>query len=104
MSIITGLAAVAVPAMKLIAGAIDKKDSADAINRYVDRAEIFDRLFDQDEKEAEAALTDLYKDIVITLAGKEITASPWWLDGDRGAPCLKIPVATIRELLDAATK
>lgn len=109
-ALITGLLAVAPPALKLIAGAMDKKDNADAINKYVDRAVIFDRLFDKDEKEAEKALTDLYSEIVKTLAGKGITASPWWLDKneatgeERGAPCLRIPIATVRELLDAATR
>lgn len=104
MSMITGLTAVAVPALKLIAGAIDKKDSADVLNRYIDRGVDFDELFDKDQEKAEAALTRLYGDIVRTLAGKGITASPWWRDGDRDAPCLKIPVSTIRELLDAATR
>lgn len=104
MSVITGLTAVAVPALKLIAGAMDKKDSADVLNRYIDRAVLFDDLFDKDQEKAEKALEGLYKDIVRTLAGKGITASPWWRDGDKESPCLRIPIASIRELLDAATR
>lgn len=102
--IVTGLTAVAGPALKLLAGAMDKKDNADAINRYVDRTVIFDELFEKEQEKAEKALKSLYAEIVKTLAMKGITASPWWRDGERDAPCLKIPIATIRELLDAATR
>lgn len=102
--IVTGLTAVAGPALKLLASVMEKKDSTDAINRYVDRAVMFDRLFDENQEQAEKALTTLYGDIVRTLATKGITASPWWRDGERDAPCLRIPVSTIRELLDAATR
>lgn len=104
MSVIAGLTAVAVPAMKLLAGAMDRKDSADVLNRYIDRAVLFDELFDKDQEKAAAALKGLYAEIVKTLAGKGITASPWWRDGDKESPCLKIPIASIRELLDAATR
>ena len=101
--------------LQLAAFAANKSKAAGEINVYTDRAKLFHELFDTEEtdevgqdgkkvrkpsEKARAAYASLYSEMQRLCAAKGITPSVWY----EGAPCLNIPVATLKELMDATTK
>ena len=100
-------------ALQLANFAATKSTEAGAINTYVDRAKCFHELFDTEEvdgengqkvtrptRKAKDAWAALYSEMQRLCAVKGITPSVWY----EGAPCLNIPIATLKEIMDAATK
>jgi len=104
----TGLMAAILPAVSagltLAAAGVKKSQEAGEINVYIDRARIFNDLFDPEK--AEKAYGALYQEILTILARKGITPSIyWWNEKEQqGAPCIRIPIATLKELMDASTE
>jgi hypothetical protein len=105
-AMITALMPAASAALQLAAAGVKKVHDAGEINTYIDRSKLFDGLFNDDEQAAHEAWGKLMAEIFRVLATKGITPSIPWRDEtkDMGSPCVKIPVATIKELLDAATR
>ena len=101
--------------LQLAAFAADKSKVAGEINVYTDRAKLFHELFDTEEtdevgqdgkkvkrptEKAKAAYATLYSEMQRLCAAKGITPSVWY----EGASCLNIPIATLKELMDAVGK
>lgn len=105
-SMMATLAPAASAALQLAAAGVKKRQEADAINTYIDRSKVFNALFAKNEQDAETAWGDLMAIIMRTLAEKGITPStPWYDEATKtGSPCVKIPVASLKELLDAASR
>lgn len=104
----TALMTALVPAigagLQLAAAGVKKAQDAGEINVYMDRAALFNDLFDPDKREG--AYLKLYAEMQGVIARKGTTPSMYYYDDMKkeGAPCLSLPIATIKELLDAATK
>lgn len=104
----SGIMAALVPAvsagLQLAAAGVKKSQETGEVNTYIDRAKVFNDLFDPEK--AEKAYGVLYQEILTILAKKGITPSVYWWDEkiDRGAPCIRIPIATLKELMDASGK
>ena len=111
----TGLMPAISAGLQLAAFAANKTKEAGEINVYTDRAKLFHELFDTEEtdeidqdgkkvtrptEKAKAAYATLYSEMQRLCAVKGITPSVWY----EGAPCLNIPVATLKEIMDASTK
>ena len=90
--------------LELANAGVKRVQEAGAINVYTDRAKAFAELFDQEKREA--AYATLFADMQMLSVKHGITPSvPYWDDVKKqGSPCLSIPVATLKELMDAATK
>lgn len=103
---IAALAPAASAALQLAAAGVKKSQDAAEVNVYIDRSKLFDQLFDKESEKAEQAWGKLMAEIFRVLATKGITPSvPWYDEPTKtGAPCVRIPVATVREMLDAATR
>lgn len=108
MTISSGIMSALVPAvsagLQLAAAGVKKSQETSEVNVYIDRAKLFNNLFDPEK--AEKAYASIYQEILTLLAKKGITPSVYWWDEkeQKGAPCIKIPVATLKELMDVATK
>ena len=111
----TGLMPAISAGLQLAAFAANKSKEAGEINTYVDRAKLFHELFDTEETgdvdkdgkkilratdKAKGAYATLYSEMQRLCAVKGITPSVWY----EGAPCLNIPIATLKEMMDASTK
>lgn len=111
----TGLMPAISAGLQLAAFAANKSKAAGEINVYTDRARLFHELFETEEtdevgqdgkkirrptEKAKAAYASLYSEMQRLCATKGITPSVWY----EGAPCLNIPIATLKELMDVATK
>lgn len=83
---------------ELAKAVIDKVNAANAINLYTDRAQAIADLFDLEKHDD--AYRRLYADMQIVCAKKGITPTVYY----EKAPCISIPLSTLKELLDAATK
>lgn len=90
--------------LQLASAAVTKEKEVSEINVYVDRAQRFADLFNPDKREA--AYGSLFAEMQTLCAKKGITPSvPWWDEAKQeGSPCLSIPLATLKELMDAATR
>jgi len=90
--------------LTLAAAGVKKAGEVKEVNTYIDRAKLFNDLFDPEK--AEKAYGALYQEILTILAKKGITPSVYWWDEkeQRGAPCIRIPIATLKELMDASTE
>ena len=101
--VVAALLPVVSAGLTLAAAGVKKAAENKEVNIYIDRAKLFNDLFDPEK--AEAAYGALYQEILTILAKKGITPSVYWWDENekKGAPCISIPIATLKELLDAAT-
>jgi hypothetical protein len=83
---------------------VKKIDSADALNVFTDRAQAFADLFDPAKHDD--AYRRIYADIQGTCARKQISPSLYYYDDVKkeGAPCISIPLANLKDLLDAASR
>jgi hypothetical protein len=90
--------------LELANAAVKKGQEASALNVYVDRAQAFADLFDLGKHDA--AYATLFSDMQMLCARKGITPSvPYWDDVKKqGSPCLSIPIATLMELMDCASR
>jgi hypothetical protein len=90
--------------LELANAAVKKVQEAGNLNVYTDRAKTFADLFDPDKRTA--AYASMFSEIQMLCVKKGITPSvPWWDDVKKqGSPTLSIPVSTLKELMDAATK
>ena len=106
--ITTGMLAALMPAvsagLQLAAAGVKKVDDANEINQYIDRAGTFNDLFDPDKRET--AYAKLYAEMQSLIARKGVTPSAYWWDEKKGegSPCISIPIATLKEIMDAATR
>jgi len=104
----TALMTALVPAigagLQLAAAGVKKAQDVSEVNVYVDRAALFNDLFSPDKREG--AYLKLYAEMQGVIARKGTTPSIYWWDDVKkeGSPCINIPIATLKELLDAATK
>lgn len=101
---LTALLPVAASGLELVAAGIKKAQESGEINQYIDRAKLFSDLFDPDKRDD--AYKKLYSEMLGLIARKGITPSQYWYDPEtkQGAYCINIPIATLKELMDAATK
>lgn len=77
--------------------AAGKMKEAGDINTYIDRAARVHELFDP--KTRDEAYRQLFAEMQTLCAKRGITPTVYY----EGAPCLNIPLATLVELMDAAT-
>lgn len=105
-AMLTALAPAASAALQLAAAGVKRAQEVGEINVYLDRSKILNDLFEKDEDKAHEAWGKLMAEIFRVLATKGITPSIPWRDEEKqiGSPCVSIPVATIKELLDASTR
>jgi hypothetical protein len=83
---------------------VKKMDAANAVNLFTDRAQAFTDLFDP--KKHDEAYRTIYADIQGVCARKGITPAVYWYDEEKkaGAPCISIPIGSLIDLLDAASR
>ena len=94
----TALVPALLGAVSLIGGIVKKSNEVAEINVYVDRAKWVNQLFDADKREdGDRAL---YTDMQTLCAKKGITPSVYY----EGAPCINIPLATLVQLMDSASR
>jgi len=84
--------------LQLAAFAAKKSTEAGEINTYIDRGARVHDLFDPDKRED--AYRALFAEMQILCAKRGITPTTYY----EGAPCINIPLVTLVELMDAATK
>lgn len=84
-------------ALELTNTVVQKSKEASDINRFVDRAKAVAELFDLEKREK--AYQALYSEIQELCAKKGITPSIYY----EGANCINIPLASLIQLMDAAT-
>ena len=94
----TALVPALLGAVSLIGGIVKKSNEVAEINVYVDRAKYVNQLFDADKRED--AYRALYTDMQTLCAKKGITPSVYY----EGAPCINIPLATLVQLMDSASR
>ena len=94
----TALVPALLGAVSLIGGIVKKSNEVAEINVYVDRAKYVNQLFDADKRED--AYRALYTDMQTLCAKKGITPSIYY----EGAPCINIPLATLVQLMDSASR
>ena len=101
--VVAALLPVVSAGLTLAAAGVKKAAENKEVNIYIDRAKLFNDLFDSEK--AEVAYGLLYQEILTILAKKGISPSIYWWDEKegKGAPCISIPIATLKELMDAAT-
>ena len=101
--VVAALLPVVSAGLTLAAAGVKKAAENKEVNIYIDRAKLFNDLFDPEK--AEVAYGLLYQEILTILAKKGITPSVYWWDKkeQKGAPCISIPIATLKEMMDAAT-
>lgn len=75
-----------------------KKDAADAVNVFTDRAQAFADLLDP--KKHDDAYRTIYADIQVELAKKQISPTVY----QQGDYTIAIPLATLKELMDCASR
>lgn len=83
--------------LQLAAFAAKKTSEAGDINRFIDRSARVHDLFDPDKRDE--AYRTLLAEMQMLCAKRGITPSVYY----EGAPCINIPLATLVELMDAAT-
>lgn len=90
--------------LQLASAAVTKEQEVGAVNVYIDRAQHIADLFNVEKREA--AYGALFAETQTLCAKKGITPSvPWWDEAKQeGSPCINLPVATWKELMDAATR
>jgi hypothetical protein len=90
--------------LQLASAAVTKEQEIGAVNVYVDRSQRIADLFNPDKREA--AYASLFAEMQTLIAKKGITpTAPYWDETKQeGSPCLSIPLATLKELMDAATR
>ena len=96
--ITTALVPALLGAVSLISGAVKKSNEVAEINVYIDRAKWVNQLFDVDKRED--AYRALYTDMQTLCAKKGITPAVYW----EGAPCINVPLATLVQLMDCASR
>lgn len=81
-----------------------KVEASKALNVFTDRSQAFADLFDPEKHDD--AYRHLYTDMQAVCVKKGITPSAYWYDEVKkeGAPCISIPLATLKELMDAGTR
>ena len=79
-------------------GAGKLKDAAD-INVHIDRAGHVASLFDPDADVRQKAYHTLYAEMQTLVAKKGVTPNLYY----DGAPCVNVPLATLIQLMDAAS-
>lgn len=84
--------------LQLAAFAAKKSTEAGEINTYIDRSARVHDLFDPEKRDE--AYRQLFAEMQALCAKKGITPTAYY----EGAPCINIPLATIVELMDAATR
>lgn len=84
--------------LQLAAFAAKHTSEAGEINTYIDRAARVHELFDPEKRDE--AYRQLFAEMQTLCAKRGITPTVYY----EGAPCLNIPLATLVELMDAATK
>lgn len=94
----TALVPALLGAVSLIGGIVKKGNEVAEINVYVDRAKWVNQLFDVDKRED--AYRALYTDMQTLCAKKGITPHVYW----EGAPCINVPLATLVQLMDSASR
>lgn len=83
--------------LQLAAFAAKKTSEAGEINTYINRAARVHELFDPEKRDE--AYRQLFAEMQTLCAKRGITPTVYY----EGAPCINIPLATLVELMDAAT-
>jgi hypothetical protein len=92
--------------LELANAGVKKMQATGELNLYTDRARAFANLFDADLAVKQAAYATIFADMQMLCAKHGITPSaPYWDDAkQQGSPCLSIPIATLMELMDCASR